>query len=306
MTWLLDGREEVPPGARLRALIESGETVAVPGAFSPLVARLAWRLGFRALYLSGAGLSASLGIPDLGLFTLDELVQAVRWTVRASPLPLIVDADTGFGEALNVARAVRELEEAGAGAVQIEDQVLPKRCGHLEGKQVVPAEAFAEKVASARRARRHALIVARTDARGVLGFDEAVRRARIYLEAGADVIFPEALESEEEFAEFARRVDAPLLANMTEFGRSPLLPLSRLAEMGYRLVLFPVSALRVAMRAVEDFLRDLAETGSQEGWLERMQTRAQLYDLIDYARYEEHDRAVAEEAREALRRKEEV
>ncbi len=272
--------------------------VVAPGVFSPLSAVVARRAGFAALYVSGAGFSASLALPDLGLFTLTELADFVRRVYRACGLPLLVDADTGFGEALNVLSAVRELEGSGAAAIQLEDQPLPKRCGHLSGKSVVPPEEMARKVAAAASARRHALIVARTDARAVEGLEGAVRRALLYREAGADVIFPEALESEEEFAEFARRVGGWLLANMTEFGRSPYLTAHRLAELGYRVVIFPVTALRAAMKAAEEVLEVLRRDGTQVEVLDRLQTRAELYDRIGYAAYEEWDAQLAQRFRE--------
>ncbi len=296
--WLLQPPPEEPPGAVLRRLLHSEPVVVAPGVFSPLAAVVARRLGFSALYVSGAGFSASLALPDLGVFTLTELAEFVRRVYRACGLPLVVDADTGFGEALNVVAAVRELEWAGAAAVQLEDQPLPKKCGHLSGKSVVPPEEMARKVAAAASARRHTLIVARTDARAVEGLEGAVRRARLYREAGADVIFPEALESEEEFAEFARRVGGLLLANMTEFGRSPSLPARRLGELGYRLVIFPATALRAAMKAAEEVLRVLREEGTQARVLDRLQTRAELYERIGYHDYEEWDAGLARRFRE--------
>ncbi len=291
--WLLRQGTQEPAGLRLRRRLEEGRVVVAPGVFSPLVAVAARRLGFEALYVSGAAFSASLALPDLGLVTLTELADFVRKAYRACELPLVVDADTGFGEALNVVAAVRELEWAGAAAVQLEDQPLPKRCGHLLGKSVVPAEEMARKVAAAASAREHTLIVARTDARAVEGLEGAVRRALLYREAGADVVFPEALESEEEFAEFARRVGGWLLANMTEFGRSPYLTARRLEELGYRMVIFPVTALRAAMKAAEEALRVLREEGTQVGILDRLQTRAELYDRIGYHEYERWDAELA-------------
>lgn len=292
MTWLTPDPGE-HPAKRFRALLEEGRTLTVPGVFNGLSALLAKEAGAEALYLSGAAFSASMGMPDIGLVTLDELARAARQIVRVTRLPLIVDADTGFGSALMVMRTVRELEGARCAAIQIEDQQDPKRCGHLEGKQVVDAEAFCEKVAAAARARQHLVVIARTDARATHGFDEAVRRGLAYREAGADVIFPEALESEEEFAEYARRVPGPLLANMTEFGKSPMLDSGRLAALGYQLVIFPVSAARVAALQVRAFYRDLLREGTQAAWLDRMLTRAELYELIDYDAYAELDRGLA-------------
>jgi methylisocitrate lyase len=279
------------PGKRLRAAFGAAP-IAVPGVFNALVGRMAERLGFQAVYLSGAALSASLALPDVGLATLSECVEAARNIATATRLPLLCDADTGFGEALNVERTVRLFENAGAAGIHLEDQQMPKRCGHLSGKQLVDAEVMTAKVRAAVSARRDAdfLIVARTDARGVAGFEEAVRRARIYVAAGADVIFPEALESRDEFAAFARELaPVPLLANMTEFGRSPSLDFAELAEMGYRMVLYPVATLRVALRAAQAVLADLLAKGHQRDHLERMLTRAELYELLDYSGYEERD-----------------
>ena len=292
MVWLTS-QEAEHPARRLRALLAAPGALTVPGVFNGLSALLARRAGASAAYLSGAALSASMGIPDVGLINLDELVRTARQIVRITGLPLIVDADTGFGSALNVMRTVRELEDARAAAVQIEDQVDPKRCGHLDGKQVTSVERMSEKVAAARAARDDLVVIARTDARATHGFDEAVARGRAYLEAGADVIFPEALETAEEFRDYAAAVDAPLLANMTEFGRSPALTTGELGELGYRLVIFPVSAARVAAFHVGAFYGDLLEHGSAQPWLDRMQTRDQLYDLLDYDAYADLDAGVA-------------
>jgi methylisocitrate lyase len=252
------------------------------------------RAGFPAAYLSGAAFSAdSLALPDVGLFTLSELVEQTRRLTNAVSIPFIVDADTGFGEAVNVERTVSELEAAGAAAIQIEDQRLPKRCGHLSGKSLVPVEEMCAKLRAAAASKRDAnlVILARTDARGVEGFDAAVDRAKRYLEAGADWIFPEALASEEEFERFAQQVSAPLVANMTEFGKSPLLPFDELASMGYAVVLYPVTLLRVAAKAMEAALKVLVRERSQQLLVEHMQTRQELYDLLDYQGYEERDRA---------------
>jgi methylisocitrate lyase len=293
MSWMLNGSANQNHAAQLRQMLATGDTLTVPGAFNPLTAMVAKRVGFNALYFSGAAFSASLGLPDIGLFTLDELTQAVRWVVRASGLPLIVDADTGFGEAINVIRAVKELEGAGAAAIQIEDQVLPKRCGHLDGKSVVSADAFAEKIRAAALARNDLLIVARTDARATHSIDEAIRRGQIAREAGADIIFPEAMQTEEEFKTYADAVGGPLLANMTEFGKSPYLTVERFEELGYSIVIFPVTTLRVAAKAVEDVLTDIKQKGTQVDWLERMQTRSELYQVIEYDSYEEADRRLS-------------
>jgi len=280
------------PGAALRQAID-GHTIQAPGVFNALVARLAESLQFEALYLSGAAFSAgSLALPDVGLFTLTELAAETRRLAHATPLPLIVDADTGFGEAIHVERTIAELEAAGAGAIQLEDQRLPKRCGHLSGKTLVePAEMCAKlRAAAAAKSDPNLVIIARTDARGVTGFDEAVKRAKMFLDAGADWIFPEALADKEEFERFADIIDAPLVANMTEFGRSPLLTLDELAELGFAVVIYPVTLLRVAMKAAEAALGVIATEGTQEGLLDLMQTRQELYDLLDYDDYEHRDR----------------
>jgi methylisocitrate lyase len=266
----------------------------VPGVFNALVGRVAERLGYRALYLSGAALSACAVVPDVGLLTLTEFVNAARDITAVTSLPILCDADTGFGEALNVERAVHQFEAAGVAGIHLEDQQLPKRCGHLSGKVLVEAGAMAAKVRAAAAARRDKdfVLIARTDARGVLGIDEAVRRARLYVEAGADAIFPEALESREELAAFAQALrPVPLLANMTEFGRSPNLDFAELAGMGYRLVIYPVTALRVAVRAAQEALADLLAKGHQRDSLGRMLTRRELYDLLDYEGFEARDRA---------------
>jgi methylisocitrate lyase len=279
------------PGARLRAAWAT-QPLPVPGVFNPLVARLAERLGFRAVYLSGAALSAAAGLPDVGLLTLTEFTEEAGRITQATTLPLLCDADTGFGEALNVERTVRLFESAGAAGIHLEDQHLPKRCGHLSGKSLVGPEVMAAKLRAAVAARRDPdfVIVARTDARSVTGFEDAVRRAKLYLEAGADAIFPEALESAEEFAAFARAVPAPLLANNTEFGRSPNLDQSALAAMGYKMILYPVTAFRAALAAARTTLAELLEKGHQRDALPRMLSRAELYDLLDYQGYEARDR----------------
>jgi methylisocitrate lyase len=280
------------PGRRLREAW-SAETIAVPGVFCPLVAKMAERLGFRAVYLSGAALSASLGLPDVGLVTAAEFADAARAIAAATSLPLLCDADTGFGEALNVERTVRLYEAAGAAGLHLEDQQLPKRCGHLSGKHLVSTEEMVSKLRAAVAARRDPdfVVVARTDARAALGLDEAAARARRYVEAGADAVFPEALEGEGEFAEFARRLPGVvLLANMTEFGKSPLLDRPALSRLGYRVVLYPVSGLRAALAATRAVLADLQAKGHQRDRLDDMLTRRELYELLDYEGYDARDR----------------
>jgi methylisocitrate lyase len=292
MAYMANPKTDTPGGRRLRTAW-SAEPIAIPGVFNALVARMAERLGYRAVYLSGAALSAAAGVPDVGLLTLTEFVEQARVIAQATTLPLICDADTGFGEALNVERTVRLFESAGAAAIHLEDQQLPKRCGHLSGKQLVEPEVMIAKIRAATAARCDPdfVIIARTDARGVFGFDEAVRRARLYREAGADAIFPEALESADEFAAFALAVPVPLLANMTEFGRSPNLDFATLAAMGYRMVLYPVTALRSALHAAWATLAALRGQGHQRDLLPQMLTRAELYDLLIYNDYEARDRA---------------
>jgi methylisocitrate lyase len=283
------------PGKRLRELV-TDSTIQVPGAPSALFARLIERCGYGAMYLSGAAFSAGiLGLPDVGLFTLTELVQQTTYLTRASDLPLIVDADTGFGEALNVERTIVELEAAGAAAVQLEDQQFPKRCGHLAGKSLVEPEAMCAKLRAAAGAKRDPdfVILARTDARGVTNIDDAIDRAKRYLDAGADWIFPEALQSKQEFEQFSDAIEAPLVANMTEFGKSPLLTLDELADLGYSAVLYPVTLLRIAMYGAEAALRVIANEGTQAEILDMMQTREDLYDLLDYKAFEERDKSHA-------------
>lgn len=279
-------------GSRLRRLLLD-HAVMIPGAFNALTARIAERQGFEAVYLSGGALSAGwAGLPDVGLLTLTEFADAAAVLARATSLPVLCDADTGFGEAIHVERTVRLFEEAGAAGIHLEDQVMPKRCGHLSGKGVVDIATMSAKIRAAAAARRDAdfVLIARTDARSVEGFEAAVARARSYLAAGADMIFPEALESAEEFERFAQAVSAPLLANMTEFGRSPLLNFADLAGMGYRAVLYPLTAFRAAMRAAEQTLAELRRSGTQQASLDQMQTRAELYDLIGYQDWEARDR----------------
>jgi methylisocitrate lyase len=280
------------PGEMLRATIEA-TAIQVPGAPNALAGRLIEELGFAAMYLSGAAFSTGvLALPDVGLFTLSELVQQVNWLTARAGIPIIVDADTGFGDTVNVERTIVELERAGAAAIQLEDQELPKRCGHLSGKTLVAADAMCAKIraAVAARADESTVIIARTDARGVDGFEAAVERANQYVAAGADWIFPEALATSEEFQAFARAVDVPLVANMTEFGKSPLLEFDELAQMGYRIVIYPVTLLRVAMKAMETALTVLAADGTQRELLDLMQTRQELYDLVEYDSYEARDR----------------
>jgi methylisocitrate lyase len=270
--------------SRLRELIRDG-CVAMPGVFNAAMGRMVERAGFDAVYISGAGLcNATAGMPDVGLLTLTEVAQLAGYVARAVKIPAIVDADTGFGGAENAARTIEEFESAGLAGCHIEDQEFPKRCGHLAGKSLVEIEDMNEKIAAAAAAKRDKdfLLIARTDARAIESFTKAVKRAQSYLAAGADAIFPEALQTEQEFRDFAREVKAPLLANMTEFGKSPLVSLGQLAEFGYRMVIYPQAAFRVSMFAAGQMLRDLKASGTQAAWVDRMQTRQELYDLLGY------------------------
>lgn len=283
---------DVSPGRMIRDLV-AATAVQVPGAPNALVGRMIEDMGFHAMYLSGAALSAGvLAVPDVGLFTLTELVQQLNYLTARVTVPVIVDADTGFGDTANVERTIVELERAGAAAIQLEDQELPKRCGHLSGKSLISVDAMCAKIRAAAGVRYDddTVILARTDARGVEDFDAAVDRAKRYIDAGADWIFPEALATREEFEAFAKAVEVPLVANMTEFGKSPLLGFEELADMGYRVVLYPVTLLRVAMKAIESTLAILSTEGTQHEILDLMQTRQELYDLLEYDSYELRDR----------------
>lgn len=289
---------------RLRELLDQ-QTLMLPGAFNALTAMQIERAGFRALYVSGAGLSAARGLPDIGLLSLTEVLSDATTIANAVTIPVIVDADTGFGPPLTVMRAVREFEQAGLAGMQIEDQELPKKCGQLSGKRLVPVPDMLAKLTAAVQAKRDRdfMIVARTDARGVDGLDAAIQRAIAYVGAGADALFPEALESGEEFRIFAREIrtagiTVPLIANMTEFGRTPYLSVSEFESLGYRGVLFPVTALRTAMRAVEKLLAELKMFGSQRDWLDHMMTRQELYTLLGYADYQEQERRLYEHSDE--------
>jgi methylisocitrate lyase len=274
-----------------RAELGSGRLLRFPGAFSPLVARAVEEHGFDGVYVSGAALSADLGLPDIGLTTLSEVTERGRRIASVTDLPTLIDADTGFGEPANVARTVEALEDAGLAGCHLEDQVNPKRCGHLDHKTVVEPGDMVRKVRAAVAARTDSnfVVCARTDARSIEGLDAAIDRAKTYVEAGADMIFPEALESESEFETFRNAVDVPLLANMTEFGRSPLLSAPVLESLGYNVVIWPVTMLRLAMGVIEEALSELSGSGTQEGLVERMQTRARLYELVRYESYRSFD-----------------
>lgn len=287
-----------PKTTQLRQRLVQG-TVVLPGAFNAITAMLVEQAGFEAVYISGAGLSNNVGFPDVGLLTLTEVAQFAHYIADAVSIPAICDADTGFGEAVNVGRAVREFERAGIAGIHIEDQEFPKKCGHLGGKRLIETEAMVEKIQAAIAARTDPdfLLIARTDARGVTGMNDAIARAQRYVEVGADAIFPEAMQSPEEFALFVREVapafstqdairntqHAPLfLANMTEFGKSPYLTVRQFEEMGYRMVIFPMTNFRVMLKAIQDALQQLKQEGTQQGFLDKMMTRKELYELLKY------------------------
>ena len=293
MAWMIDGITANDPVSDLKALLKLEEAVPVPGVTDPLTAIIADRMGFKCIYFSGAAFSASLGIPDIGLFSIDQLIDSVKWITRSTNLPLIVDIDTGFGEVVNVIRVIKELEYLGVAAVQLEDQVSPKRCGHLDGKQIVSEQHFVEKLDAALEARENMLIIARTDSRDVYSFDESIKRGILYRDSGADVIFPEALENIDEFKQYAMRINTPLLANMTEFGKSPLLSVKELGDIGYNLVIFPATGQRAALGAVKRVFTDIKETGSQIGSISGMMDRSEIYNLIDYDDFIKLDSKIA-------------
>lgn len=278
----------------LRSKIK-GNGIVLPGAFNGLTAKQVQEAGFEGAYISGAALSASAGLPDIGLLSLTEFTFFMKYIVDAVNLPLVADADTGFGQTINVARTVQEYEKIGLAGLHIEDQVMPKRCGHLSGKTLVSEAEMCQKlqIAKLHKTDPNFLIIARTDSRSVEGFDKAVTRAKAYLKAGADAIFPEALKTKEEFETFAEAVNAPLLANMTEFGVSPLLSVEELQALGYKMIIFPVSSLRIAMKSTEAFFKELKKKGTQRDIMDRMQTRQELYDLIEYEKYAKLDSKVA-------------
>ena len=286
---------EAPAGARFRAALARPGNLQLPGAHNGMAVLQARAAGFQALYLSGAAMTASMGLPDLGIITVDEVAFFIRQIARASGLPLLVDGDTGYGEALNVMHMVRVFEEAGAGAVHLEDQLLPKKCGHLNDKRLAAPADMAAKVAAAARARRDLVVIARTDAAASEGIEGAVARAKLYTGARADAIFPEALTSVEMFREVrARLPGVKLLANMTEFGRTPALTAEAFQELGYDMVIWPVSSLRVANRAQERLYAAIARDGSPAAMIPQMQTRAELYDLIGLNAFEALDASIAQ------------
>ena len=275
----------------LREALHSGKLLQFPGAYNALNALLIEQLNFDGVYVSGAVMANSMGLPDIGMTTLTEVSQFAAQIARVTALPTIMDIDTGFGETMNVARTIRELEYLGLCGCHIEDQINPKRCGHLDGKELVTTDEMTRKIKAAADAKTDAnfLLIARTDARAGEGLDKAIARAQAYVDAGADMIFPEALQNEGEFEAFRKAISVPLLANMTEFGKSKLLDATTLSNLGYNLVIYPVTTQRLAMFAVEEGLRSIKATGSQEGVLNRMQTRSRLYEVLDYERYNTFD-----------------
>lgn len=294
MTWLVNEQSNNQSIAFRKLLERDDGIIKMPGAHDAMASILAKEAGFESIYLSGGAFSASLGLPDLGVITLTELVTRAREISRASNIPILVDVDTGFGSILNVTRTVREMAEANVAAIQIEDQDLPKKCGHLNGKNLVTTGEMMQKVDAARKADPNMVIVARTDAKAIEGLDAAIKRANHYVEAGADVIFPEALETEDEFKRFAAAVDVPLLANMTEFGKTPYISASQFEAWGYKIVIYPVTSLRVAAKAVEKVYETIANEGTQKSHHDAMQTRQALYDSLQLYDYEALDENIAQ------------
>ncbi|PRS02751.1 methylisocitrate lyase [Bacillus atrophaeus] len=294
MSWIVNQQSTQEELAqRFRSLMSAPGILQIPGAHDAMAALIAKQTGFSAIYLSGAAYTASRGLPDLGIVTSSEMAERAKDLVRAADQPLLVDIDTGFGGVLNAARTAREMLEARVAAVQIEDQQLPKKCGHLNGKQLVSAEEMAQKIKAIKQVAPSLVVVARTDARAQEGLDAAIKRSAAYIEAGADAIFPEALQSESEFRQFAKRITAPLLANMTEFGKTPYYHAEEFEEMGFQMVIYPVTSLRTAAKAFERMFRLIKEQGSQKEGLLEMQTRKELYDTIFYHDYEDLDKSIA-------------
>lgn len=294
MTWLEgNGAGLEPAGIRLQKMLDRPGILGVPGAHNGLAGLLAKEAGFEALYISGGAVTATMGLPDLGVMTLEELCFVTRMVSRSTDLPLIVDGDTGYGEALNAMRVVKELERAGAGAVHIEDQVLPKKCGHLNDKRLISPEDAAAKIGAAVKARSHLRIIARTDAAAVEGLEGAISRCKLYVEAGADVVFPDALASEDDFRAFADAVPGPKMANMTEFGRTPYFTDKQYEDMGYDIVIWPATSMRVAAAALIELYGHIKEHGGAEGLIEKMPTRAEIYETIGYYDYEALDQTIA-------------
>lgn len=278
----------------LREQLKSGKLLKYPGAFSPYVALMAQEIGFDGIYISGAGIANDLAYPDVGLTTLTEVSNRGRAIARAVELPSIIDIDTGFGEAMSVARTVQELEDLGLAGCHLEDQVNPKRCGHLDNKSLVDRASMEQKVKAAVSGKRdnNFVVMARTDSRASEGLPAAIDRAKAYVDAGADMIFPEALENEKEFEAFRKEIKVPLLANMTEFGKSKLLSAQTLEGLGYNMVIYPMTSFRLAMKAIEDGLKQIKAEGTQENLLDKMQHRARLYEFLRYEEYNKFDQGI--------------
>lgn len=294
MSWLIEEQpDQEQLAAKFRRLIETGPIVKIPGTHDGMSATIAKLYHFGAIYLSGAAYTASRGLPDLGLIYSNEVAERARELVRASGLPLLVDIDTGFGSLLNVARTAKEMVEAKVAAVQIEDQQMPKKCGHLNGKSLITATEMAQKIRTIKEVSPTLFVIARTDAKDVEGIEAAIERAKIYVAAGADGIFPEALETEQQFRRFSKEITAPLLANMTEFGKTPYYTAEQFESWGFRMVIYPVTSLRVAAKAYERVFEEISRTGTQQGSLNNMQTRTQLYETIRYYDYEALDQKIA-------------
>ena len=294
MVWIVDQPStQTELASQFRELMNAPTILQIPGAHDAMAGLVAKKAGFSALYLSGAAFTASLGLPDLGIVTSAEVAQRAKEIVRSTNLPLLVDIDTGFGGVLNVARTASEMWEANVAAVQLEDQQLPKKCGHLNGKKLVSTEEMVQKIRAIKKAAPSLVIVARTDARAVESLESAMTRAKAYVEAGADAIFPEALQSEAEFRQFSQSISVPILANMTEFGKTPYYSAEEFADMGYQMVIYPVTSLRVAAKAYERIFQLIMEQGSQKKGLEDMQTRSELYETISYYEFEGLDQEIA-------------
>lgn len=294
MVWIVEKestQEELAD--RFRTLMNAPEILQIPGAHDGMAALIARKAGFQALYLSGAAYTASQGLPDLGIVSSEEVARRAREIVRAADLPLLVDIDTGFGGVLNAARTAKEMAEARVAAVQIEDQDLPKKCGHLNGKKLVSVEEMMQKIKAIKQAAPTLVVVARTDAYAVEGIESAIERAKRYVEAGADAIFPEALSTKEDFLKVSRAISAPLLANMTEFGKTPYYTAEEFSELGYSMVIYPVSSLRAAAKAYERLFQTIKSFGTQKSELENMQTRKELYEVIHYDDFEALDQTIA-------------
>lgn len=294
MTWIIDQpSSQVALAKQFQTLIEEDPILQIPGTHDAMAALVAKNAGFSALYLSGGAYTASKGIPDVGIITSTEIAERARDLIRATNLPVLVDIDTGFGGVLNVARTAKEMFEVNVAAVQIEDQQLPKKCGHLNGKQLITTEEMVQKISVIKEAAPTLLVVARTDARAVEGLAAAIERSQAYVDAGADGVFPEALKTDEEFRLFSEKIDVPLLANMTEFGKTPYITAEKFEKMGFSMVIYPVTSLRVAAKAYERVFHLIKQEGTQERAISDMQTRKELYETISYEAFEALDQTIA-------------